>query len=61
MPMQALYEFEVTDRTGWLSKTLAPYALFLVLMVVVCTVLALDASLAPERRIATFQQSGVFP
>jgi len=48
-------------RTGRLSKTLAPSALILVLMLIVCMVLALDASLTPEQRIATFQQSGVFP
>jgi hypothetical protein len=30
-------------------------------MVVVSTVLAIDASLTAEQRIATFQQSGVFP
>jgi len=61
MPMQAVHEFEAVAQTGSLSKTLAPYALILILMVVVCTVLALDASLTPEQRIATFQQSSMFP
>ena len=59
MPMQAVPEFEAVAQTGWLSKTLAPYALILFLMVVVWRVLALDASLTPEQRSATF--SGVFP
>jgi hypothetical protein len=61
MRMQRVYEFDVDHRSEWLSKTLAPSALILVLMVVVCTVLALDASMMPEQRIAIFQQSGVFP
>jgi len=61
MPMQAMHEFEAVGRAGHLSKTLAPSALILVLMLIVCMVLALDASLTPEQRIATFQQSGVFP
>jgi hypothetical protein len=61
MPMEAVYEFQATHRTGWLGKTLAPSALLLVLFVVVCTALAMDASLTSEQRIATFQQSGVFP
>ena len=59
--MQTVHEFEPVGRTGRLSKTLAPSALILVLMLIVCMVLALDASLTPEQRIATFQQSGVFP
>jgi hypothetical protein len=59
--MQAVHEFESVGRTGRLSKTLAPYGLILVLMLVVCMVFALDASLTPEQRIAIFQQSGVFP
>jgi len=61
MRMQRVYEFDVEHRSDWLSKTLAPCALILVLLVVVCTVLALDASMTPEQRIAIFQQSGVFP
>lgn len=36
-------------------------ALILVFIVAVCTVLALDASVTPEQRIATYQQSGIFP
>jgi predicted metalloprotease len=49
------------DRGGWLVKSIASCIFVLVLMVVVCTVLALDASMTTEQRIATFQQSGVFP
>jgi hypothetical protein len=59
--MQAVHEFEAVGRTGRLSKALAPSTLILVLMLIVCMVVALDASLTPEQRIATFQQSGVFP
>jgi len=59
--MQRVYEFDAEDRIDWLSQILAPCALIIVLMVVVCTVLALDASMTPEQRISIFQQSGVFP
>ena len=59
--MQRVYEFDAEDRIDWLSQILAPGALIIVLMVVVCTVLALDASMTPEQRISIFQQSGVFP
>jgi len=31
MPMQAVHEFEAVAQTGSLSKTLAPYALILIL------------------------------
>jgi len=48
-------------QTGGLSKTLAPWTLTLILVVVVCTMLALDASTTPEVHIAILQQSGVFP
>jgi hypothetical protein len=61
MPMQGVYELDVVDRAGWLGKSIAPCTFILVLMVVVCTVLVLDASLTPQQRIATFQESGVFP
>jgi hypothetical protein len=61
MPVRAVHEFEAMGRTGLLSKTFAPYALILVLMVVACTVLVSDASLTPEQRIAIFQQSGCSP
>ena len=61
MPIEAVYEFEVGKRSGWPSKTLSPYVLVLVLVVVACTALALDASLTLEQRVASFQQSGVFP
>jgi hypothetical protein len=59
--MQRVYEFDAADRTDWLSKTLAPCAFILGLMVVVGTALVLDSSMTPEQHIAIFQQSGVFP
>jgi len=61
MPMQGVYELDATDRAGRLSKSIAPWLLILLLMIVVGTALLLDASLTPAQRIATFQQSGVFP
>jgi len=61
MSMQRVYELDAADRTDRLSKTLAPYVFILVLMVVVSTVLAQEASMTAEQRIAIFQQSGVFP
>jgi hypothetical protein len=61
MPIEAVYEFEAGKRSGWSSKTLSAYVLILALVVVAGTVLALDASLTLEQRVASFQQSGVFP
>jgi hypothetical protein len=61
MPIEAVYEFEAEKRSGWPSKTVSTCALILALVVVACTVLALDASLTVEQRVASFQQSGVFP
>jgi len=61
MPMPGVYELDAMDRAGRLSKSIAPWLLILLLMIVVGTALLLDASLTPEQRIATFQKSGVFP
>jgi hypothetical protein len=61
MPMQGVYELDAMDRAGRLSKSIAPWFFILLLMIVVATALLMDASLTPEQRIATFQQSGVFP
>ena len=61
MSLQRVYELGAADRTDWLSKTVAPWAFILVLMVVVYTVLVQEASMTSEQRIAIFQQSGVFP
>ena len=61
MPMQGVYELDAMDRAGRLGRSIAPFTFVVVLLVVVCTVLVLDASLTPEQRIATFQASGVFP
>jgi len=61
MPMQGVYDLDAMDRTGSLAASVVPWVLVVVLIVVVSTVLVLDASLTPEQRIATFQQSSVFP
>jgi hypothetical protein len=61
MPIEAVYEFAEANRSEWPSKTLSAYAVILALLVIACTVLALDASLTLEQRVASFQQSGVFP
>jgi hypothetical protein len=65
MRVQHLYcEFNAGDRkvyATWLRGTLGAWALIVVLMAAVCTVLALDVSITPEQRIAPYQQSGVFP
>jgi uncharacterized membrane protein len=58
------YHLNQEDRkvyTAWLRMAVAFWALILVAMVAVCTVLALDRSITPERRIAPYQQQGVFP
>jgi len=44
-----------------LRKTLAIWALISVVVVVVCTVVVLDASITPAQRIEPYQQSGLFP
>jgi hypothetical protein len=65
MRMQRLYyEFDAEDRqvySAWLRKTLAVLALILAVAVVVCTVLALDASTTLEQRTAPLQLSGALP
>jgi hypothetical protein len=58
------YELNAEDRkvyTAWLRKTVALWALIFVVVVGVCTVLSLDASMTTAQRIAPLQQSGVFP
>jgi len=65
MRMQNLYyQLNAEDRkvyAAWLRGTLGAWALILVLMAAVCTVLTLDASTTPEQRIVTQQQSAMFP
>jgi len=62
VPMQLLYhELNAEDRsvyTAWCRKVFAFWGF---IAVVVCTVLALDASITQEQRIAASQQSGTFP
>jgi hypothetical protein len=64
MPMQCLYyELNAEDRkvcTAWLRKIIALWSLIGVAVVVVCTVLALDAPVTPEQRTAT-HQPGAYP
>jgi hypothetical protein len=55
-------ELDADDKKvyiAWLKGTLAFWALTSVF--VVCTVLALDASMTTEQRIAISQQSGALP
>ena len=65
MQMQHVYsELNQEDRkvyTAWLRKVVAFWALVLVAIIAVCTVLALDGSSTPEQRIAPHQQQGLFP
>jgi len=65
MRLQRLYyEFNAEDRkvyTAWLGRIVALWALILVAVVVLCTVLSLDASMTTAERIAPLQQSGAFP
>jgi hypothetical protein len=59
--MQRRYEKFDPKEAGWLRKSSMPWAVILAMMVVLCTVLTLDASITSEQRTALFQQSGVFP
>jgi hypothetical protein len=43
------------------NRSVALWALTIVLVAVACTVLVLDAAMTPEQRIALFAQSGPFP
>jgi hypothetical protein len=64
MQMQLYYQLNQEDRkafTEWLRMVVAFWAVILVAIVAVCTVLALDGSMTPEERIAPYQQQGLFP
>jgi hypothetical protein len=65
MPMQRLYyELNAEDRkvyTAWVRKTFALWSLIVVAVVALCTVRVLDASVTPEQRTATYQQSEASP
>jgi hypothetical protein len=47
--------------TSWLRKIVALWSLIIVGVVVVCTVLALHASVTPDQRIVGSQHSGMIP
>jgi hypothetical protein len=58
------YPLDQEDRKvyrAWQRRGVAFLALILVAIVAVCAVLALDASIAPEHRIAPYQQQGLYP
>ena len=59
--MQRHYDEYDAKEVGWLRGTLVPWAGILAMMVMLCTVLTLDASITSEQRIALFLQSGFFP
>ena len=64
MQMQLYYQLNHEDQkvyTAWLRMVVAFWALILVAMVAVSTVLALDGSMTPEQRIVPYQHQGLFP
>jgi len=59
--MQRHYgEFDAREAS-WLPRPLLWWAVILAMMVMLATVLTLDASITSEQRTALFQQSGFFP
>ena len=65
MPMQRLYNgLNAEDRSVYIAWRRKIFAFWCFIAVFVCTVLALDASVTPEQRVAAVaasQQSGTFP
>ena len=59
--MQRRYDECDAKEAGWLGRTLVPWAVILAMMVMLCTVLTLDASMTSEQRITLFLQTGFFP
>lgn len=59
--MQRHYDEFDAKEAGRLRRTLVQWAGILAMMVMLCTVLTLDASITSEQRIALFLQSGFFP
>ena len=59
--MQRRYDEFYAKEAGWLGMTLVPWAVILAMTVMFSTMLALDASMTSEQRIALFLQSGFFP
>jgi hypothetical protein len=45
----------------WLRNVALLWAFIVGTMVIICTVLALDATVTPEQRALLIQQSGVYP
>jgi hypothetical protein len=58
--MQRHYDEFNAAEVG-LGRTMVAWAVILAIMVMLCTVWALDASFTPEQRTALFQLSGYFP
>jgi hypothetical protein len=52
---------ERSVQTAWLLKAVTLWAAILAGVVVVCTVLARDASATPQQRLAPYQHSAVLP
>ena len=62
MQMHRLYNgLNAEDRNVYFAWRRKIVAFWCFIAVMVCTVLALDASVTPEQRVAAFQQSGMFP
>jgi hypothetical protein len=61
MRMRRHYDEFDAQEASWLPRTLVWSAAIPTMMVMLCTVLTLDASIASEQRTALFQQSGFFP
>jgi hypothetical protein len=51
----------LTTKRKYANRSVALWAVAVVLVAVACTVLVLDAAMTPEQRIALFAQSGLFP
>ena len=63
MSMQAL-ELNAEDRAvykTWRRNTIAFWSIVLGMTAIVCTVLAVDSTLAPEQRIEMALQAGMYP
>jgi hypothetical protein len=61
MRMQRQYDEFDAKEAGWPRRTLVPWVVILAIMVMLYTVLTLDATISSEQRIALFLQSGFFP
>lgn len=62
MQMQRSYKgLNAEDRSVYVAWRRKIFMFWCFVAVVVCAVVALDASLTPEQRLAVSQQSGTFP